>query len=140
MVGEGLDGGHHYRLAGVNPHGVHVLHIADGDAGIIAIPHHLILQLRPAPHALFEEHLADPGPFQPQVADLQELLPGLGYASSRTAQCICGPDHQGQTKLLHNLQSLIQSVDRPALWHRLAHLLHGLLEQVPVLSLLNGFD
>ena len=65
----------------MNAHGVHVLHVADGDAGVIRVPHHLVFQLNPATQALFQQYLADPGPLQSHFADAEQILACLGYAS-----------------------------------------------------------
>ena len=47
-VGQGLGGGHHDGVAGMDAHGVDVLHGADGDHVAGAVPHDLKLNLLPA--------------------------------------------------------------------------------------------
>jgi hypothetical protein len=45
------------RLAGVDAHGVEVLHVTDGDGVALAVAHHLVLDLLPALHGLLDEDL-----------------------------------------------------------------------------------
>ena len=56
-VGERLRGGYHNRLAGMNAEGVEVFHVADGDAVVVAVAHHLVFNLLPALERFFDEHL-----------------------------------------------------------------------------------
>ena len=48
---------HHQGLPGVDPHRVHVLHVADGDAVVLPVAHHLVLDFLPAAEGLLDEHL-----------------------------------------------------------------------------------
>ena len=56
-IGECLRRSHHDALAGVNAQRVEVFHIADGDAIVETVAHHLIFHLFPALEALLHEHL-----------------------------------------------------------------------------------
>ena len=47
------------RIAGVDPHRVDVLDRADDHDVVVAVAHHLELELTPAEHRLLDEHLAD---------------------------------------------------------------------------------
>ena len=58
LVGKRLAGGHDDAVAGVDAHRVDVLHVADGDAVVGGVAHHLVLDLLPADKGAFEEHLA----------------------------------------------------------------------------------
>ena len=46
-------------VTGVDPHGVDVLHVANGDTGVIGVPHHLVLDLFPASEGALHQDLAD---------------------------------------------------------------------------------
>jgi hypothetical protein len=49
----------HDGLARVDAHRVEVLHVADGDAVVAEVAHHLVLDLLPALEVLLDEHLGD---------------------------------------------------------------------------------
>ena len=57
LVGQGLAGSHHDAVTGVDAHGVDVFHVADGDGGVVAVPHHLVFDFLVALDALFHQHL-----------------------------------------------------------------------------------
>ena len=59
LVGQSLRGGDYDRVAGVYPHRVKVLHVADGDAGVRAVAHHLVLDLLPAGERALDQDLSD---------------------------------------------------------------------------------
>ena len=59
LVGQRLDRGNDDRIAGVNPERVDVLHRAHGDARVVGIAHHLVLDLLPADEAPFDHDLVD---------------------------------------------------------------------------------
>ena len=48
-------------LAGVDPHRIEVLHVADGDAVVEAVADDLVLDLLPAFQILLDQHLAAVG-------------------------------------------------------------------------------
>ena len=89
-VGERLDGGDHDRVAGVDAERVHVLHRADGDARVVGVAHHLVLDLLPADQALLDHHLADragaqagPDPFPVGGLRLDDPAPGAAEREGR---------------------------------------------------------
>jgi hypothetical protein len=58
-VGERLRGRDHDRVARVDAHRIEVLHVADGDARVRGVTHHLVLDLLPSPQRPFDQHLVD---------------------------------------------------------------------------------
>ena len=56
-VGEGLRRSDNDRLASVDTEWVEVLHVADCDTVVVAVAHHLVLNLLPALETLLDEHL-----------------------------------------------------------------------------------
>ena len=60
-VRERLAGGDDDGLARVDAQRVEVLHVADGDAVVEAVAHHLVLHFLPAAEALLDEHLGREG-------------------------------------------------------------------------------
>jgi len=129
-----LDRGDHDALAGVDPHGVHVLHGADDHAVVLAVPHHLVLQLLPAEHALLDEHLVDAGVDEPAANDRDEFLLVVSDAPSGAAEGVGGADED--RKPAHRLDRPLRVLDvgdGDAARDRLAYPEHGLPEQLPVL-------
>ena len=57
VVAECLRRSHHDTLSGVDSERVEVLHVAHGDAVVIAVAHHLIFHLFPALERFLNEHL-----------------------------------------------------------------------------------
>ena len=57
FVGQGLRGADHNGVTGMDAHRVQILHIADGDGGIIGIPHHLIFDFFVALDGLLYQYL-----------------------------------------------------------------------------------
>jgi len=48
---------HHQGLPGVDPHRIHVFHVADRDAVVLPVAHHLVLDFLPAAEGLLDEDL-----------------------------------------------------------------------------------
>ena len=79
-VGERLGGRDGDRVAGVDAHRVDVLDRADDDDVVVAVAHHLELELAPAEHRLLDQHLVDRARREALGDDLGEL--GLGVADA----------------------------------------------------------
>ena len=88
VVGEGLAGGHHDALAGVDAQRVEILHVADGDAVVIAVAHHLVLNLLPAAQGLLDQHLRGEG--EGLAGDGLELLLVFAESGAQAAQRVGG--------------------------------------------------
>ena len=52
-IAQCLAGGNHDAITGMNAHRIEVFHVADGDAIIGGVPHHLVLDLFPADQRTF---------------------------------------------------------------------------------------
>ena len=57
LVGKRLRGTYHDGVARVNTNRIDVLHITDGNGGIVMIPHDLVFDFLEALDALLYEHL-----------------------------------------------------------------------------------
>ena len=57
VVAQRLRGGHHDALAGMDAQRVEVFHVADGDAVVKAVAHHLVFDFFPAAQRFLDEHL-----------------------------------------------------------------------------------
>src|SRR5262249_49164402 len=56
-VAQGLGRRNDDRLARVNPHRIHVFHVANGDAVVAIVPNDFVLDLLPPKEAFFDEDL-----------------------------------------------------------------------------------
>ena len=117
---------------------VEVLHVADGDAVVVAVAHDLVLDLFPTGNAALDEHLADHGVRQALDDDLDELFLVLGDAAASTAHRVGRADDDRVADLIGKLHSRWHILDDRALGDWLAELLHRLLEELAVLGALNG--
>ena len=137
-VGQGLGGGHHDGVAGVDAHGVDVLHGADGDDVAGGVPHDLELDLLPAGDAPLDEHLVDPGQVQAAVADLPQGDLVVGDAAAGAAQGIGGADDHRIADLVGEGHGVLHGVDHLGGDAGLADGLHAVLEALAVLRLVDG--
>jgi hypothetical protein len=137
-VGERLRGRDDDGVAGVHPHGIEVLHVADGDAGARGVAHHLVLQLAPAVQRALHQHLADGRGGEAAEHDLGVLVLGLAEAAAGAAQGEGGAHHQRQSLALLEGAGLGQRGHRRRHRHRLADVDEQLLEQLAVLGGLDG--
>ncbi len=138
LVGEGLAGRDHDAVAGVDAHGVEVLHVADGDAVVGAVAHHLVLDFLPAQQAALQQHLVDGAGGQPAGHDALHVVLGVGDAAAGAAQGVGGAHHQGQAQPAGHLSRLVHGGDGGALRHRLADVGQHALEELAVLGLADG--
>ena len=138
VVAQGLGGCHDDGVAGVDAHGVQVLHVADGDDIALVVTHHLILDLFPARNALFHEDLVDGRQTQAVGADLDQLLAGLADAAAGAAHGKGRTDDDRVTDAVGAGQGILQRLDDFGGDDGLVQLLHGLLEQLAVLGAVNS--
>ena len=57
------------RITGVHAHRVEILHVANGNAGIVGVAHYLIFDLFPADEGAFDHNLMAHGEGEPTLAD-----------------------------------------------------------------------
>ena len=135
-VGEGLLGGDHDRLAGVDPHWINVLHRTHDYGVVSAITHDLVLVLLPSHDALLDEHLTDCGVKDALAGNLHQLPRVECGATAQSTKCEGRPDEQREAvELLRGDDDLVDGFagNRPA--DREVDLLAGSLELVSVLRL-----
>ncbi len=140
VVGQRLRRRHHDAVARVDAHRVEILHIADRDAGVVRVPHHLVLDLLPAGHAPLHQHLADGAVLQAADDDIAELGLVARDAAARAAQRIRRADYEREADPGRERLRARQVLADRALRHRLADLLHRLLEQFAVLGLADSLQ
>jgi hypothetical protein len=126
-VGQGHLGGDGDRVAGVDAHRVDVLDRADDHDVVVAVAHHLELELAPAEHRLLDQHLVDRAGGEPLGNDLGELRLVVGHATAVSAERERRPDddrkgelagREGLLALLDRLDDLRERHPQPGLLHR----------------------
>ena len=131
-VGERLRRRDRDRVAGVDAHRVDVLDRADDHDVVVAVAHHLELELAPAEHRLLDQDLVDRARGEALGDDLAQLGLGLPHAAALAAQREGGPDDRRQRDLALGQRrlDLAEGLDghrprdpQPGLVHRLAELL-----------------
>ena len=137
-VGQGLGGGHHDGVAGVDAHGVDILHGADLDDVAGGVPHDLELDLLPAGDAPLDEHLAHPGEVDAPVGNLPQGGLVVGDAAAGAPQGIGGPDDDRIADAPGELHRGLHALHHVAGDAGLANGLHGVLEALAVLRLADG--
>ena len=140
FVGEGLAGGHHDAVAGVDADGVQVLHIADGDAIVGAVAHHLVLDLLPSRQGALQEYLGDGAGGQAMMHNGLKLLPGAGDAAAGAAQGVGGPHHQGKPQLPAPAAGLLLGRHGNVGRLRLPDVVEEIAEEPAVFRLANGLQ
>ena len=133
LVRQGLGGSHHDGIAGVDAHGVQILHGADGDHVACAVPHGLKLDLLPAEDGLFNEYLGNGRGVQAGAGNDAQLIRVIGRAAAGAAQGESRPDNDRVTDFLRHRQGFLHRFRNIRGDDRLADLRHGLLKELPVL-------
>ena len=85
-VAQAQDRGHDDAVSGVHAHGIHVLHAADRDRLVVAVPHDLELDLLVSADALFDQHLVHRAQAEGVRADLNQFFLVVREAAAGAAQ------------------------------------------------------
>ena len=140
LVGERLARGHDDRVARMDADRVDVLHAADADGRVVAVAHHLVLDLLVALDALLDEHLVYGRERQCVAHQLAQLLLVVGESAARTAQREGRAQHHRIADLRGDLHGLLDRVRHLRRKHRLTQRLAQLLEELAVLGLLDRLE
>ena len=121
----------------MHSHRVHVLDGADDDEIILGVAHHLELVLLPADDGFLQEHALDRRRLE-RRADLgAQLLLVVGDAAARPAQGEGSAHDDGESQLAARFSQLAHVGDHAASGKVQPRRLHGLLEELAVLRLLD---
>ena len=132
-VGEGLGWRHHHGVSRVDPHRVQVFHIADGDGGIVSVPHHFVFDLLIALDALFHQDLMHGRLAEGMFHPLLHLLIVVGKSAAGASQSEGRTQDHGITDLLRRLEPFLHGGGDAGGYHRFPQFLTQFLEQFPVL-------
>ncbi len=115
----------------MNAQRIKILHVADGDARVRGVAHHLVLDLFPAPQVLLDEDLPDRASEQARI--VQQLFGRVRDPPARPAQRERGPHDHRQADLLGDRGGLRDGGDRLARQHRDIEPQQELLEKLAIL-------
>src|ERR1700730_8427792 len=104
----------------MDAHRIEIFHIAYCDAGVGAVPHHLILHLFPTHQTALEQDLMNRARLQSALHDPLELFFRLGDAATSSPEGIRGSDYKWQTKVFAHQVGPIRRGDRTTGENRLA--------------------
>ena len=137
LVGQRLRGRYNDGVAGVHAHRVDVLHVADGDACIGAVTHHLVLDLFPTEEGSLDEHLADRRSRDSARHARSELRGVVRHSTTRAAECEGRPDDERIGDARGERERVLDRMCRDRIGHGLADRQQKLLECLAVLGLLD---
>ena len=140
FVGQGLAGGDHNGVAGVDAHGVEIFHITDGDGGVCPVPDDLILNFLKALDALFHQNLMHRGQRQRAPHHLPQLIFVIGKAAAGSAQGKGRAQDNRVADFLGGSHGFLHAVGDVAGHGWLANPLAQLLKQLPVFGALDALD
>ena len=95
----------------MDPHRVQILHVADGDAVVRTVAHHLVLDFLPAHQRLFHQDLGDGAGVEAAPYDDIEFPGCLGDAAAGAPEGVGGADHQRQAEILGGAPRLVEGAD-----------------------------
>ena len=139
FVGQRLRRADHDGVACVDAHWVEVLHVADGNGGVVGVPHDLVFDFLEALDALLHQNLMDGRQHQSVFHDLPEFFLVIGKSAAGTAQSKGRAKHHGIADGFRRGKTFLHGIGDLRRKHRLAKTLAKLLEQFPILRLLNRF-
>src|SRR2546428_2619832 len=124
----------------MDPHWIHVLHVADYDAIVIAIPHDFVFDLLPLLEIFLDQDLIDPTVSKSSEGKLPKRAFIKSHSRPLTSQRVGDPDHDREPDLSGRLKGCFQVNCLPAFWNGDTMFDHGFLEQFPIVSNLYALD
>ena len=130
---------HHDRIAGVDAHGIDVLHVAYRDAVVAGVAHHLVLDLFPSLEAFLDQYLGDTAcESAPQRRFDLRLEPH--DAAALSAEGVAAAQHDRQPDLADRAPRCVGRIAGTAAGGIDADLGQALDEQAPILRVAYGLD
>ena len=139
LVVERLGRGNDDGLARVDPHWIHVLHVAHGNAVVPSIAHDLVLDLLPAAQAFLDQYLGNTAGKRSLHRGI-ELLNAFDDPTSFAAQRVATPQHHGKLESECCLDRLARRTARLAACGLDANLRQPVHEQGAILRIPDRFN
>ena len=140
LVAQGLAGGHYYAVARVDTHGIQVFHVADSDAVVSAVPHHLVFDLFPPRQRTFQEDLGYGAGRQTGTGKGLEFFLGVGNAAAAATQGVGRSDDEGKAHLFSGSPGLFHGSNADVLRLWFVYLVEKITEIFSVFGAPNGLQ
>src|SRR5713226_4794556 len=101
----------------MDPHRIHVFHVAYDDAIVITIPHDLVFDLLPLLEVFLNQDLFDPTVSKSSKRNLPERSLIECSSGSLTPQSVGYPDHDREAYFAGRLKGRFQINCRPTFWN-----------------------
>ena len=124
----------------MDAHGINVFDETDRDHPVLLIPYDLHLQLLPPENRLLDQELTGHREAQAAAGDGNQLLPVIGEPSPGSTHGVGGADDDGKAELTGDSFGLVDGGGDPGAGGGDPQPRHGLLEELPVLSALDGLQ
>ena len=139
LVVQGLRGRDDDGLSRVDPHRVHVLHVANRDAIVANVPNDFILDLLPPTQILLDKDLLD-APRKGALECLDELLFALDNTASLPSECKGTSEHHREPDFESGLAGFGNVFTRARARDLDANLPEPLVEKLSILGVSNRLN
>src|ERR1019366_1291517 len=136
-IGERLRRSNSDRVPRMHAHGIKVFNRADDNDVVRQIAHYFKLVLFPAQHALFEQALMYRRKIKSARQKLHKLFAVISNAAARAAQRKARPNQHRKSELRSKIKPVAKIIHQHRFRNLKADANHRILEQQPVLSLLD---
>ena len=106
LVRKRLAGSNHDAVACMDAHRVDVFHVADCDAVVGRVPHHLVLDLLPSNEGFFHQYLVDGAGCQAAFYEGGEIFSVVGDSAACASEGVGRSDDQREADFVQSLVSL----------------------------------
>ena len=137
-IAECLTGGNYNRFTSMYAERIEVLHVADSDAVVVFVAHHLILYLLPSLERLFDKHLWRER--ECFFCLLEQLLFIIAEARPKSSEGVCCTQDNRIAEVISSLLHLFDSVACLTLYRLDIYLIETFYEQVTVLCVDDGLN
>ena len=124
----------------MDAHRINVFHIADSDAIVRAVAHHLVLDLFPADERLLDENLPNGACGDSALDDAQEFGFRVGDAAAGAAERIGGADDERQPDVVHDAARVLDRLHDSGRRRGFADFDEQVAEQLAVFGAADGIE
>jgi hypothetical protein len=129
-----------YAVPGMYSYRVQVFHGTNGNTVIVGIPHYLELDFFVAGYTSFDQNLLNGAALKTPINCIDKFFFIATTASAGSPQGIGRAHYERISYLICKFKSLTYRMHYGTLGYGFIDLLHGILEQLPVLSPINGLQ
>ena len=132
IVAQRLTGGNHNALACVYTQRIEIFHVAYGDAIVISVAYHLVLDFFPAFERFFDKHLRGKG--QSFLRQSPQFFGIIAKSATKASQGVCRTHYDRITQFGSHIQSLRHTVGGTAAYGLDTYLVQALDKKLTILG------